>query len=783
MAVRNSTNLKTQGSRILDICQKWQEESADWDADGSLVSEYYSGAIAETAEDQDTLGLVDHGNFMIGRKSLVTAREETMAAFLKPKELINLKLKDFDCTPTERDFQSRELTRVVDEHIRKHDPVFMSEVERVVDRQIAHGDALMFFPPRGEGWRPYSGKILTEGDAPQNPADDNFNRWAIYSDLQIGDALAAISNDQAYWADSAKEYIKDLWERRYDIADNTSPEEASYTSTFDSALDLIHTTAQGEWENQGGLGLNLKDFYNTRFKVFYFFQKDFGGGPDTPVDLYIVARVQSRHDAEDDFYDSDPLLYTHKGAYPSVGACVVPFVLDSNIGVDSPSWGTIKGLGHTNYQADRWTNLLLSSIMNNAIDQSTPLLEVQDHADVKMLEKFVKDGYRANSIIPAGANYVDKSKQGVNVGEALNMLGYLQSQANANASSTVGQSEGATGELRVQALGRQQQDARTASNRGELMSRRIRALCIETSFRILDELRSPMFTGREGAAIDDLRRDLKDAGVKMSWITPKNIEADYSRLVGDGDPNARRQISQELIQNIGLIPAEKRSDVLQEWFAGVTGDWQKATDLYASEESPSPDQQALAMSKASDMMMIGQPFPVTKSDVPETQLPVFLKIGQSIVDQAVQAGQFSSEKDVVGLTAIAQHAMLLVQVLEQRNQRDLAKNFANEIQRLATEAQEPINNMRQAQAAQQDPKLQLEQAKIQLAEQREQREVATFEHKVQKDGAQLEGKQRQQGFNEILGGRRLLNEEARLELEKQKTFMKAEADARQSDGS
>jgi len=773
--VKSSKGVRTQGSRIRDICHSWQEESYDWDTDCVLVSDYYSGKIAETPDDQDVLGLVDHGNFMIGRKGLIQAREETLAAFLKPRELINFKLLDHDGTEVEKAYQAGVLTKVIDDHIRKEDPMFMAEVEENIDRQIAHGDALMMFPPRGEGWRPYAGKILTDADAPQNPSDDGFNRWAIYGDLQIGDALSAISNGQAYWEDTAEKFIRDLWKRRYDIADNKKPEdEGAYVSTFDSALNLVESISPVEWQDHGTLGLNLTEFYNTRFRVFYYFQKDFTEADKTPVDMYIVARVQPRSRAEDDAtYEGDPLLYAHKGAYPSVESCIVSFVLDSNIGVDSPSWNTIKGLGHVNYQADRWTNLLLSSMVNSAVDKNTPLLEVADHADVKMLEKFVKDGYRANSIIPAGANYVDKSKQGVQVGEALNMLGFLQNQANANAISSTGVSEGQSGELRVQALNRQQNDSRTASNRGELLSRRIRAICVEVAHRIIDELQSPSFTGREGASIDRLRDKLKEAKIDMAWVTNKNVVADYSRLVGDGDPQVRRQISAELIQNIGLIPAEKRSGVLQEWYAGITGDWQKAVELYAEEESPSPDQQALALDKASAMMVTGVAYPVTKRDVPETQLPLLLQVGQSQVDAAVQIGQFESQQQIDGLTAIGQHSVLLAQVLEQRGQRDLAKTFMNEIQRLSTEAQEPINNFLQAQEAKQDPKLEMQQAELQLKAAREDREERTFGHKQQKDAAQIQGKQRQDGVNEVLNTRRLLVEEDRIALEKQKAQQKA----------
>ena len=122
---------------------------------------------------------------------------------------------------------------------------------------------------------------------------------------------------------------------------------------------------------------------------------------------------------------------------------------------------------------------------------------------------------------------------------------------------------------------------------------------------------------------------------------------------------------------------------------------------------------------------------------------------------------------------MAQHAMLLVQVLEQRGQRDLAKSFMNEIQRITTEAAGPINNFRQAQEAQQDPQMQIERQKMQLAVAKEQRETLSTQHKISKDTAQIEGKTRQQGFNEVIQGRRLLNEEERLDLEKQRAAQQA----------
>lgn len=766
--------VRSQGSRILDICRDFQESSFDWDEDCAIVSAYYSGKVAETAEDQDTLGLVDHANFSVGRQGLVRAREETLSAFTKPKQLINIKLRDYEGTPFEKSKQEQTLTQEVDKLLRKRDPVFLDEMCQMVDRQTMHGDAVVMFPPEGEGWRPFTAKILADPDAPQNMADDGFARWAVYSDLQIGDALSAIETGQDGWEDSAMKYLKDLWERRYDIADDKDPTEATYVSTFDDAFDMVEHISPEEWANQGHIGANLTEFYNSRFRCFYFYQKDFSrAGEGIPIDLYIVARVEPRMRETESYYDGDPLLYAKKAAYSDISRCGVGFVLDSNLGVDSPSWSTIRGLGHVNYNSDRFTNLLLSSMINSSIDKNTPLIEVADSTDTKALEKFIKDGYRANSLIPAGASFVDKSKNGTSIGEALNMIGYLQTQANGNAVGHTGQTAAPEGELRAQAVNRAQQDQRTASNRGEAFAGRIRAMCCEIARRITEEIMSPSFYGREATQIKALKKRLREADVDLVWVTPSNIDADYSRLVGDGDPAQRQAIVNESVARIGLIPAEHRNGVLTEWYAGLTGDWERAHEIYEKADSPSPDQEALAMGKAGDMYALGVPYPVTTSDVAESQLPVFVQIGQNIVDRAVQAGQFENEAEAAGLTAIGQHAILLVQQLEQRGMRDLADQFGKAIQGLITEAQEPLNNMRQAQEAQQDPKLQIEGAKLELAQQKEQREMGMSQHKVQKDMAQQEVQQRKANFNEVLGTRRLLVEEDRIALEKFRTQQEA----------
>ena len=774
----NSNGTKSQGSRLLDLVQDWQEQDEDFSQDCAIVSSYYSGKIMETAEDQDTLGLTDHSNYLIGRQGLIKAKEETLAAFLNPQRLMWFTLEDYDGTPNEKLLQERKTTKAIDDFVRKEDPRFLPEIEKMVDRHVAHGDSVLMFPPEGDGWMPFHAKILTDADAPQNPHDDNFQRWAVYADLQIGDALSAISSGQEGWTEDAEKFIKDLWERRYDAVSQRDGLRGTYVSTFDDMYSLVEHVSPEEWAAQGSTGQNLCEFYNSKFRCFFVYIKDFSDPTSgVPVDYYIVARFEPRSTAEDRKPPSgDPLLYKKKAAYSDVGHAIVDFVLDVNIGVDTPSWSTIKGLGHVNYVADRLTNLLLSSMVNSAVDKNTPLIEVADQADVKMLEKFIKDGYRANSIIPAGANFVDKSKNGTSVGESLNMIGYLQKQANANSVGFTGQSDPVEGELRVQSASRQNNDTRTASNRGVRLAQKIRALCKETGRRILAEIEDTSFYGRTHKATEELRDELKRLKVETEWFYPENVVVDYAKLTGNGDPVARRASIDRKIQNIGLIPAEARNSVITEWLAENEDDWDRAEKLMEFAEEAAPEQEAMALSKAADMLQILVVIPVTKEDVPERQLPKFIEVADGMVGRAVQAGQFQSEQEFQGLLTIGQHAILLIQKLEERGQKDLAQSFFTEVQRISTEANEPRNNMLAAQEAQQDPKQEVEQVKLQLAAQKEDREERTFQHKQTKDESQQQNKDRQQQFNETITARRLINEDDRLRLEQQKTQTKAQQD-------
>jgi len=81
------------------------------------------------------------------------------------------------------------------------------------------------------------------------------------------------------------------------------------------------------------------DFYNSKIKVFYFYQKNFDE-KGNPIDLKIISRIRTYGD-EDSSRDHndypDPILYESKSAYSSMNTCAVDFVLDSNLGEQHPS--------------------------------------------------------------------------------------------------------------------------------------------------------------------------------------------------------------------------------------------------------------------------------------------------------------------------------------------------------------------------------------------------------------------------------------------------------------
>lgn len=763
---------KTRGHAILDRCEDWQEGFFTWDEDCRMVSSFYSGKKVETEEDEDTLGLVQHANYQTGRQRIQQAKEEELASFLNVRTLMRFRLKQYDPSlpPTAKKQAEEIFTKIVDKLVREKDTKLLYELDLMSDRKTIHGDPVMIYPPEGEGWRPFFGKLLTDSDAPQNVHDDNFFRWAIYADLQIGEVLQAIANDELGWTKQAKPFLKAIFDKRYK-SHNPEEEDSSY---FNDALSMVRDLSPEEYAEEGGhVGEYLDTFCTHTLKVFHFYEKDFSDPSNgVPVDLSIVARVDPDWGTEeDDTSLPDPMLYYQKAAYPSVKNCIYDFVADANLGVLDKTWTTIKGLGHLNFTPDVMINRLVSSMNNQAIDQNTPLWEVATDADIRKMEKWINQGYGANTLIPQGLSFADKSKQGMNIRDAIQVIGQLQSLSSENAIAQAIQSEAPRDELRINAGNRHQRDARVANNRSKIDTQKKNLFFGEMGRRIAQDLTQRDFDGEAGEQMEWLRSELTNEGVQWEYFFPDNVEITYSRLNGDGDPEQRLQIASVALQNIGLIPPDQRNEVLMEWWAALTGDWEQAERFYGRKDGEAPtDQVVKAMSKAGAMMELGQPFPIEDDDVPEQQLPVLVGILEKVKNEAVQVGYFEPAK-AQGAIAVGQHAMLLVQRLEQIGQKQIANFFGQEIQRISTEARAPIANMQKRQEAMQDPSNQIDQAKLQLQAQAEQRKGLEFQEKVRATQTREEMAEQRQLDNKFLQ----MNQ---LELQK-KTSQRKELEAEQ----
>lgn len=754
-APQTATSTYKTGRTILDICDGWLEEFEAWDEDCAVVSKFYSGAVIESPKDQDVLGLINHKNYQSGRKTIEQAREETLSQITGPQRLMSFKLKDFgDRTPAEKDRHEQIYSQLVDSMIRTKDPVFMDEMKKMVDRHVVHGDALMMFDP--DGWRPRACKILTDIDSPQNVHDDNFCRWALMRDLQMSEVLDAIKDDAEGWTGHARKYLTDEWDRVY-----KKVEDGVYGNEFDRALDMYCSLSPEEWESQGQTGGRLCEFTTRRFKAYYFFQKDFSSGKsayETPVDLYIVARFKGREDTT-----GDPLLFKLKGAYPSVREAVYEFVLDSNLGVLDPSWGTIKGLGHLNYTPDVMVNILTSILTNSAIDKATPLWQVVNASDLKMIQKFIKNGFKANQVLPAGINFVDKGKQGVQVGEALNLITFMQAQGVNNATGyTANSAPSSKDELRVQSLNRQRNDQRVASNRATEFARKINFLLQEVGRRIADMLYS---TDELCPQMEELKRELLRLGVEIEWFYPENLDISYVRLAGDGDPERRLLISENLLARISLYPDEYRPTILKEYHAALTGNWEEAQQIFGQGDQTSTDAQVLAFTKAATIMELASPLPITAEDLPQISLPVIVATLNAVVGRAEQAGQFEPDK-FAGFVALGQYGVMMIQKLESYGQNQLGRTYEGQIQELSRRAQGPYNAMLEAQQAKQQELDQETLLKLQL----EDRKVAVQEGKLQNDVQKTQAKgidaSRGRDFQEYQKTKESLRQDDKLELEK-----------------
>lgn len=769
----------TRGHRILDMCERWQDSSHDWDQDCQHVSAYYSLKKMETEEDQQTAGLVQHHNYGIGRDVLKTAKDEEFAFFEAPRVLMNFRLKKFDGSELEKERHEREFSRLVDQMVRENDPMFLDELEDMCDRKTLHGDVVMCWHPEGEDWRPFHGKILTEPDSPQNPYDDNFMRWAIYQEIQISDALEGIANDEPGWTDQAKPFLKAFYKAKM-------KELESEGLSFEQILTSLRRDSPEEYDFFAGGGGTYRgyngpeewdavtrNFYSSTLKVFYLYEKDFSKSEEgrVPINLSIVSRVELlKGKKEDGAVLPDPLLYYMEEAFEDVTRAIHEFIQDSSLGVKDKTWNTIKGLGHLNYEADRMVNFLTSSMVNSGIDRNTPLWEVGDGSDTRKIEQFIKNGFQAYSLIPEGLRIQDKQKIGMSIGDSITAIQSIQGISQRNAIGQTGQSQAPSDELVFNAQRRSAQDTRVSNNRGRGNSRKILRFLKELGRRICQEITEQNFDGRPKRQIEALIKELNDAAIRWEWFFPENVVVTYPRLSGDGDPNLRRQIANENVSQIGIFPPESRQGILVEWYASRTDDWDKAEEIFMNQEA-SASQVTMAMDKLATMMVLGNPVPPVRDDVPESQIPVMLQFMVSQVQQGNQQGAFTPQQ-YQGMVAIGQHVMQLISLMEQTGQTQAANTFAQELQRISVEAQGPANALQQQQQANQSPELQMEARELALKERAQQLKEASFEVDVQKAQARQEGQDRRAAFNEFNQGSYLALKESDQNLKHQLAVMK-----------
>jgi hypothetical protein len=409
------------------------------------------------------------------------------------------------------------------------------------------------------------------------------------------------------------------------------------------------------------------------------------------------------------------------------------------------------------------TNLLVSILTNSAMDKATPLWQVVNATDLRMIEKFIKNGYKANSVVPAGMEIVDKGKGGSSVGEALNLITFMAAQGIDNATAhTADSAPTSKEELRMENINRHQRDARTANNRGMNFARRLDSFVRELGRRIADLLYG---TGDLDPGMRELKEDLRLAGVEIEWFYPENIEVSYSRLAGDGDPEKRILISEAQMQRLALFPDEERPNVLKEWYAALTGDWERAEAIFGQGDRRTVDAQVMAFTKAAAIMELGSPLPITAEDLPEVSLPVILATLNAIVSKAEMAGQFAPDK-FDGFMALGRYGIMMVQKLESFGRAEVARVYEGQIQELSRRAEGPANAMMEAAKAKQEQPDPVEMAKLQL----EERKVGVQEGKLQFEERRNMAKgmdaQRGRDFQEYNRTKQTLQGEERLALDR-----------------
>lgn len=696
---------------ILDEIRQMEKDETPRREDRAMVSRFYNGQPPFSQKEAEALGLKVNVNNLFGYTDLATAKDQMVALYTKPPRLFNVQL---DSAPIGKKYEwEQKATHAFNRAIKKTGRLRMP-YEGVAGDATLHGEGEFFFPdPRSPIPRhlPLSQRLIPS----KSPADVNeLSHFAIVTELSIFEIMRHLRRKSEGWKldslgrlrDKVFDDInKDNWSSRSLAAvDTFNPEEMEYARQEQMTVDRV---------------------FRQNIPVVYFYQAD----PERdgrPLDLTIV--LPSRSIPDERGTDDGPdrfILFESEEFFPSVKDAVQPFFMDCILG-GAPKWHRIKGLGHLNYSLSWHIEVLMSRLMQGTMESVQTIWQASDGANREELEKIL---LRHNGIIPEHVQVLQKG-QPFDFNGVLAVVNAYKTAGARNAQAAVSNSGETNGdELEVQAMFRQGQITAQQSSR------------LANWYDALSTLGSTMF-GRYTSCdcipadlcyseINEFQAEIRRAGIPLYYLQPWNVNVTAYKITGDGNDQKATRAASFFMQNMAMFPAESQQLIKRIVTGIVADDYELAERLIPIDDKPDGDQVFRADGENNTAIIQGISPDLQPTDVDEVHVPEHIKGLGSLLNEAQQMNNSAfTPKSLQAFKALGGHTIAHVKRMESMGKKDEAAKLMDTINQISKMAEKFRHNLEQQQQAQQqqgepmDPSdaahLQLEQAKLDLAHQKQQ---------------------------------------------------------------
>lgn len=719
---------KTPNAQYDEITDLETNES-DRRSDRAKVGEFFNGAPPMTDEEAERLGLTVNVNHLFGYTEISDGADQMMARFTKPTHPFTVELET--AAPGKAIEWSMAAQASVARVIRKAIS-FSTHYRGVCGDSTLHGESAFHhvtktYPlPRQA---PLS-KLLIPANATTEVGELNY--FVREGELTLARLQYLSTHNCPGWN---KENIRRLLKKLYG------------DSCTDDLFSDVKNIEELEYNRQTGAAKGT--FRRTSYPVYYFYEKECNLATQ-PFSLTILLKNGDAAEMGEDMKGG--VLYESTGCYGGIHEILHPIFMDTVIGGE-PRWHRVMGLGTLNYGLNQATELLICRAQQVTEEGSMNMWKATNATVREDIERILM---QHNGIIPEGMDLITQRFE-PNYAGLLSMIQFYRQQGSKNARGVTPNSGQSNDQLEVQAVFEQQLAASASNNRSANLDVQLSVMWRETWRRFTNPYIESCDAGY--SEVMDFQADMKRQGIPLYCLQPSNVTIRAVQLVGDGIRSKELAAAQFLSANRQQFPPQMQAKITRIITALTLDNYALAEELAPIQETPDVPQMMRAESENAIMMTTRRPQVPAADDIDELHVMQHFPAMATMIEDGLKYQKASfTPPQAEAFQTIGAHVVMHIHRIEGKaanNKNDqnriAAREFMDQLNKLAQMGQKLLNNMQQAGQKEPEPIDPLDLAKLQLEMQRLSLQRDKLAATVDSKNKSLELKQQQVAYNQMLG--------------------------------